>query len=120
MPFYGHSGDSARVLGNVVSPKGLEVDTAKIELINLPALKTIQDVRSFLGHAGFYRFIKDFSAIARRLSNLFSKETPFEWNEDCQKAFEKLKGMLILAPTMQPPNSYLPFDLMCDASDYAG
>lgn len=46
MPFYGHSGDSARVLGNVVSSKGLEVDTAKIEVINLPTLKTMQDVRS--------------------------------------------------------------------------
>ena len=55
------------VLGHIVSPNGIEVDPAKISVIqNLPLPKTIKDIRAFLGHAGFYRrFIKDFSKTTR-------------------------------------------------------
>ena len=51
------------VLGHEISKKGIEVDRAKIEVIaKLPMPKCVKDIRSFLGHAGFYRrFIKDFS-----------------------------------------------------------
>ena len=109
------------VLGHIVSSKGIEVDKAKIELIaNLPTPKTVKDVRSFLGHVGFYRrFIKDFSFISRPVCNLLTNDTPFEWTQACQEAFDKLKGMLSTAPIMQPPNWTLPFEIMCDASDYA-
>uniref|UniRef100_A0A2N9GXZ8 Reverse transcriptase domain-containing protein n=1 Tax=Fagus sylvatica TaxID=28930 RepID=A0A2N9GXZ8_FAGSY len=109
------------VLGHIVSSQGIEVDKSKIELISkLPTPKTVKDIRSFLGHAGFYRrFIKDFSVISRPLCNLLSKDTPFEWTEACQEAFEKLKGTLTSAPIMQPPDWSLPFEIMCDASDYA-
>jgi hypothetical protein len=63
------------VLVHIVSSKGIEVDKSKIELIaNLLTPKYIKDVRSFLGHAGFYRrFIKDFSVISKPLSNLSNK-----------------------------------------------
>ena len=68
---------------------------------------------------GFYRrFIKDFSSISRPLCTLLQQEIPFEWTEACQLAFDKLKGMLTSAPIMQPPNWNLPFEIMCDASDY--
>jgi hypothetical protein len=58
---------SGIVLGHIVSSKGIEVDKSKIELITkLPTPKTVKDVRSFLGHSGFYcRFIEGFSLIAK-------------------------------------------------------
>ena len=109
------------VLGHIVSSKGIEVDRAKIDVIaDLPPPRSLKDVRSFLGHTGFYRrFIKDFSAIARPLRNLLMKDNPFEWTEACQISFDKLKNMLVSAPIMQVPNWSLPFELMCDARDYA-
>ena len=66
------------VLCHIVSKKGIEVDKAKGELIsNLPTPKCVKDIRSFLGHAGFYRrFIRDFSAIARPLCNLLPQASP--------------------------------------------
>jgi hypothetical protein len=109
------------VLGHIVSSKEIEVDKSKIELTaNLPTPKSIKDVRSFLGHAGFYRrFIKDFSVISKPLCNLLTKENVFEWTEQCEKAFIKLKSLLTSAPAIQPPDWSLPFVIMCDVSDYA-
>ena len=90
------------VLGHIVSKKGFEVDKAKVELIsNLSTPKCVRDIRSFLGHAGFYRrFIKDFSVIARRLCNLFAKDVLFAWSQACEAAFNKLKTMLVSPPIM--------------------
>ncbi|XP_059634751.1 uncharacterized protein LOC132277053, partial [Cornus florida] len=69
---------------------------------------------------GFYRrFIKDFSKIARPLCNLLAKETPFVFDEACLNAFHQLRTLLSSAPIMQPPNWSLPFEIMCDASDFA-
>ena len=109
------------VLGHIVSKDGIEVDKAKVELIsNLPTPKCVRDIRSFLGHAGFYRrFIKDFSAIARPLCTLLAKDVPFTWSQACDTAFAKLKNMLVSPPIMRSPNWDLPFEIMCDASDYA-
>ena len=61
--------------------KWIEVDKAKVELIsNIPTPKCVRDMRSFLGHAGFYRrFTKDFSVIARPLCNFLAKDVPFAW-----------------------------------------
>ncbi|GJX10418.1 reverse transcriptase domain-containing protein [Tanacetum coccineum] len=108
------------VLGHKVSSAGLEVDKAKINVISkLPPPTNIKGVRSFLGHAGFYRhFIKDFSKIARPITKLLKKDTPFEFNDECQKAFESLKEKLTCAPVIVSPNWNLPFELMCDASDF--
>jgi hypothetical protein len=109
------------VLGHIVSKRGIEVDRAKVELISkLPPPTSVKQIRSFLGHAGFYRrFIKDFSKISRPLCNLLAKETPFKFDEACLEAFEKLRGLLSSAPIMKSPNWSLPFEIMCDASDYA-
>ena len=109
------------VLGHIVSKDGIEVDKAKVELIsNLPIPKCVRNIRSFLGHAGFYRrFIKDFSAIPRPLCTLLAKDVPFTWSQACETAFTKLKNMLVSPPIMRSPNWDLPFEIMCDASDYA-
>ena len=109
------------VLGHIVSKTGIEVDKAKVELIsNLPTPKCVRDIRLFLGHAGFYRrFIKDFSAIARPLCTLLAKDIPFTWSQACEDAFAKLKTMLVSPPIMRSPNWNFPFEIMCDANDYA-
>ena len=81
--------------------------------------KDIKGIRSFLGHAGFYRrFIKDFSKIYRPLTNLLQKDVPFVFDDDCVEAFEILKKASISAPIVQPPDWNLPFEIICDASDY--
>ena len=73
-----------------------------------------------MGHIGFYRrFIKDFSWIAKPLSNLLVQGTPFEFDEQCVRAFSVLKDKLLSAPIVVAPNWGLPFELMCDARDYA-
>ncbi|XP_024013164.1 uncharacterized protein LOC112087479, partial [Eutrema salsugineum] len=109
------------VLGHKVSEKGIEVDKAKIEvMVNLQAPNSVKGIRSFLGHAGFYRrFIKDFSKIARPLTRLLCKEVEFIFNEECEEAFKRIKEALISAPIVQAPDWSLPFEVMTDASDYA-
>ena len=94
------------VLGNVVFERGIEVDKAKIEVIEqLPPHVNVKGIRSFLGHAGFYRrFIKDFSQISRPLMNLLAKDAPFEFTDECLNAFHTLKKALISAPIIQPPD----------------
>ena len=80
----------------------------------------MKGIRSFLGNADFYRrFIKDFSKISRPLTNLLQKDVPFVFHDNCVEAFETLKKALISAPIVQPPDWNLPFEIMCDASDYA-
>ena len=109
------------VLGQLVSERGIEVDKVKTEVIEqLPPPVNIKGIRSFLGHAGFYRqFIKDFSQIARPLMNLVAKDAPFEFIDECLTTFHTLKEAFISAPIIQPPDWSLPFEIMCDASDYA-
>ncbi|GJV32756.1 reverse transcriptase domain-containing protein [Tanacetum coccineum] len=109
------------MLGHKVSNTGLEVDKAKINVISkLPPPTNIKGVRSFLEHAGFYRrFIKDFSKITRPLTKLLEKDNPFEFNDECQKAFKLLMEKLTCAPVIVSPNWNLSFEFMCDASDFA-
>ena len=80
----------------------------------------MREVCSFLGHAGFYRrFIKDFSKIALPMSRLLQKDIEFQFNEECKESFNTLKKALTTAPIIKAPNWTLPFEIMCDASNYA-
>ena len=109
------------VLGHDISTRGIEVDKAKIDVIEkLPPPVNVKGIRSFLGHAGFYTwFIKDFSKIIRPLSNLFNKDVVFKLDEECLTAFQTLKNKLISAPIMVAFDWSKEFELMCDARDYA-
>jgi hypothetical protein len=109
------------VLGHVISKRGIEVDKAKVEAVEkLPPPMNINSLRSFLGHAGFYRrFIKDFSKITKPLTNLLQKDVSFDFNDKCLAAFRTLKRALITTPIIQPPDWSQPFEIICDASDYA-
>nr|GEZ88157.1 reverse transcriptase domain-containing protein [Tanacetum cinerariifolium] len=109
------------VLGHKISKNGIEVDKAKVDAIaKLPHPTTVKGIQSFLGHAGFYRrFIQDFSKISRPMTHLLEKNTSFMFSEDCIRAFQTLKKKLMEAPILIAPNWDLPFELMCDASDFA-
>jgi len=112
--------NSRIVLGHIASEKGMELDKTKVELISkLPPLKTVQEVWSFLSHVGFYRrFIKNLSKIFKPLCDFLVKDVSFEFNLFCLATFEKLKTEFTSAPIIQPPDWNLPFEMMCDASDY--
>ncbi|GJX02240.1 reverse transcriptase domain-containing protein [Tanacetum coccineum] len=108
------------VLGYKISKAGIRVDRAKVDVIaKLPHPTTVKGVRSFLGHAGFYRrFIQDFSKIARPMTHLLEKETLFVFSKYCIDAFQTLKKKLTEAPILVVLDWNLPLELMCDASDF--
>ena len=109
------------VLGHKISARGIEVDKAKIDVIEeLPSPVNVKGIRSFLGHAGFYKnFIKDLSKIAKPSSNLLNKDVVFKFDEECLAEFQTLKDILVLALVITTSGWSKEFELMCDASDYA-
>nr|GEU40164.1 reverse transcriptase domain-containing protein [Tanacetum cinerariifolium] len=109
------------VLGHKISKQGIKVDKAKVDVISkLPHPTTVKGIRSFLDHAGFYRhFIKDFSEIARPMTRILGKDTPFIFSQECVDAFQTLKRKLTEAPISIALDWDMPFELICDASDFA-
>ncbi|XP_073061824.1 uncharacterized protein [Primulina eburnea] len=105
-------------LGHIVSKEGIAVDPSKIESIKQWSIpKTVSEVRSFLGLAGYYRqFIADFSKIALPLTSLTRKNTKFEWTIECQQAFQTLKDKLTSAPVLVLPCGTEDFVVYTDAS----
>ncbi|GJS10218.1 reverse transcriptase domain-containing protein [Tanacetum coccineum] len=108
------------ILGHKIFGAGIEVDRAKIDVIaKLPYPTNVKGVRSFLGHVGFYRrFIKDFSMISKPMTQLLMKDAKFDFSDDCKKAFNILKEKLTTALIIISPDWNVPFELMCDASDF--
>ncbi|GJX22317.1 reverse transcriptase domain-containing protein [Tanacetum coccineum] len=108
-------------LGHKISKSRIEVDKAKVDVIaKLPHPTSVKGIRSFLGHVGFYRrFIQDFSKIARPMTHLLEKDTPFIFSKECVASFNILKKKLTKAPILVAPDWDLPFEILCDASDYA-
>nr|GEZ39580.1 reverse transcriptase domain-containing protein [Tanacetum cinerariifolium] len=109
------------VIGYKISKQGIKVDKAKVDVITkLPHPITVKGIRCFLGHADFYRhFIKDFSKIARPMTRLLEKDTPFIFSKECVEAFQTPKRNLTEAPILIVPDWDMPFELMCDTSDFA-
>jgi hypothetical protein len=110
--------DQVSFLGYVVTPQGIEVDQAKVEARHgWPMPKTITQMRSFLGLAGFYRrFVKDFSTITAPLNELTKKGVYFSWGKVQEHSFNVLKDKLTHAPLLQLPDFNKTFELECDAS----
>ncbi|GJY77621.1 reverse transcriptase domain-containing protein [Tanacetum coccineum] len=108
------------VLGHKIFKSGIEVDKAKVDVIaKLPHPTTVKGVQSCLGHARFYcRFIQYFSKISRTITPHLEKETPFVFSKEYVEAFNALKKKLTKAPILVAPDWDLPFEIMCDASDF--
>ena len=105
-------------LGHVVSAVGITVDPAKIEAItSWDPSKTMKEIPSFLGLAGYYRrFIRGFSRTARPLTQLTRKGVSFVWSFECQQAFEQLKDSLTSAPVLAAPDRTDGFEVYTNAS----
>ncbi|XP_070668685.1 uncharacterized protein [Malus domestica] len=105
-------------LGHVVSTQGIQVDPQKIAAVeNWEQPRTVTEVRSFLGLAGYYRrFVQDFSMIALPLTKLTRKDVKFEWDENCERSFQQLKYCLTHAPVLVLPDDSGNFEIYSDAS----
>ena len=97
------------VLGHKISTAALEVDQEKVAIIKTLLPPTIvKGIRSFLGHADFYRrFIKDFSKISRPLCRLLEKDANFDFNESYRSAFNEIKSKLVTTPIMVIPDGIM-------------
>ncbi|KAL0448766.1 UNVERIFIED_CONTAM: Transposon Ty3-I Gag-Pol polyprotein, partial [Sesamum latifolium] len=105
-------------LGHVVSKEGVQPDPAKVRaILEWEPPKNVSEVRSFLGLAGYYRrFVKDFSVVAKPLTNLLKKNTPFNWNDRCAQSFEELKRRLTSEPILALPSGDGGYVVYTDAS----
>lgn len=109
-----------RYLGYIVNASGLLVDPEKVEAImSIPPPKNISDIRRIIGMASWYRrFVPNFSTLVAPLTALTRKNTKFNWNSDCDSAFNAVKEHLIRAPILTCPDFDKPFIIQCDASDF--
>ncbi|BAS93193.1 Os05g0296332 [Oryza sativa Japonica Group] len=107
-----------KFLGHVISAKGVAVDPETVTAVTeWKQPKTVTQIRSFLGLAGYYRrFIENFSKIARPMTQLLKKEEKFVWSPQCEKAFQTLKEKLVSSPVLILPDTRKDFMVYCDAS----
>ena len=112
---------STKFVGFLVTSEGIKADPKYCKLIrDFPRPKRVKDVRVFTGMAQFYRkFIRDYSAIIRPLTQLTKKNASFNWTEACEKAFQRIKFKLINPPVLAYPDFDRPFRLYTDASDFS-
>nr|CAE03619.3 OSJNBb0003B01.10 [Oryza sativa Japonica Group] len=107
-----------KFLGHVITAQGVAVDPSNVESVTKwTPPKTVSQIRSFLGLAGYYRrFIENFSRIARPMTQLLKKDEKFKWTAECDKSFEELKKKLVSAPVLILPDPTKDFQVYCDAS----
>jgi len=108
-------------LGHIVSEHGVEPLPGKIEAIeHWPQPRCLKDVRAFVGLASYYRrFVRSFGNIAEALTRMTMKNTRFEWTDEADEAFQKLKSALMEVPILAFPHPNVPCILDTDASDVA-
>ena len=107
-----------RFLGHVVLASSVSVDLEKVEVVmNWERLKSVFEIHSFLGLAGYYRrFIEDFSRLATPMTRLTWKGVKFDWDDRCEEAFHELKRSLTSAPILIVPDRGQEYTVYCDAS----
>ena len=112
---------SRKLLGHIVSERGIEVDPEKIKaILNMPAPRTEKEIRGFLGRLQYIsRFIARLTDICEPIFHLLRKNQPTVWNNDCQLAFEKIKKCLLSPPVLVPPTSGQPLLQYLSVSDIA-
>ena len=105
-------------LGHVVSKHGVQPDSSKIKvIIEWEPPKSVTEIQSFLGLAGYYRrFVKDFSLVAKPLTNFLRKNVLFQWTDACQQSFDELKHRLTSAPILALPFGEGGYVVFADAS----
>jgi hypothetical protein len=110
--------NSVKFLGHTISKDGISVDPSKVqEVMDWKPPKSVHQIRSFLGLAGYYRgFIPNFSRIAKPMTELLKKGVKFMWSEACEKAFHTLRQHLTSAPVLVQLDNSKPFKVFCDAS----
>nr|XP_027067607.1 uncharacterized protein LOC113693243 [Coffea arabica] len=112
---------AGKLLGFIVSKKGIEIDPAKIKAIrDMPIPKSQKDVKSFLGKINFIgRFIAQLTSTCEPLFKLLKKNAPMDWNEDCQQAFDKIKNYLLNPPVLVPSQPGRPLIMYLSVLDEA-
>lgn len=107
-------------LGHIVTEQGVSTDPTKIErVINWPTPESSTEMKSFLGLASYYRrFVPGFAGVARPLYQLTEPNKGFEWTDDCQHAFDRLKDLLTSSPVLAYPKQGGLFILDTDASSH--
>lgn len=108
-------------LGHVISANGVATDPEKVQAVrSWPTPRTLRELRAFVGLCSYYRrFIPDFAAIARPLHGLTKKNVRFQWTDDCEAAFQKMKAKMMEAPVLAMPSDHGKFILDTDASGEA-
>ncbi len=108
-------------MGHHVFSQGIKLDHSKIEVIfSLPSPKTKEEVRSFLGNAGYYRhFIDNFIKVVAPLFKFLMKDVRFKWTKSCQQDFDTSKAKMAVEPILRGPNWAIPFHIFTDAFDTA-
>jgi hypothetical protein len=108
-------------LGFIVSIEGVKMNPKKISAVQeWPIPETVKDVQSFLGFANYYwKFIKDYSKITVPLLEITKKKVGFNWNEEHQEAFNRIKQIFLEAPVLEMYDPKRETRVETDASDYA-
>ena len=106
-------------LGHVVGQGQIKPVAAKVEaIVDFPVPANKRDYMRFLGMTGYcQKFCRNFSSVAAPLTNLLRKDQAYVWDEICDKAFTKIKALLLTAPVLVTPDYYKPLKLQVDASD---
>lgn len=113
--------DSGKLLGFIVSNRGIEVDTKKIDaIVNMPPPRNVSQLKRLQGKIqAIRRFVSQLADCTFPFTQLLKKNITFQWNEDCQQAFEDLKVYLANPPILQPAEPSKPILLYIAASSHA-